>query len=105
MHYSELARICLQVAARTQRDPTEFTSSNQWGETKGMFQGHSATERGIASIAVVTSLLHRFVESGLLSRPEVLALLENTADELHNYAGHSHQKAAEIIRKEIAPKV
>jgi hypothetical protein len=31
--------------------------------------------------------------------------LDNTADELHNYAGHSHQKAAEIIRKEIVPKV
>jgi hypothetical protein len=70
-----------------------------------MFQGHSATELGIASTAVVTSLLHRFVESGLLSRSEVLAFLDNTAGELHNYAGHSHQKAAEIIRNEIVPKV
>jgi hypothetical protein len=70
-----------------------------------MFQGHSATELGIASTAVVTSLLHRLVESGLLSRSEVLAFLDNTAGELHNYAGHSHQQAAEIISKEIVPKV
>ena len=70
-----------------------------------MLQGHSATELGIASTAVVMSLLHRLVESGLLSRAEVVALLDNTADELHNYAGHSHQKAAEIIRKDIVPNV
>jgi hypothetical protein len=70
-----------------------------------MLQGHSATELGIASTAVVTSLLHRLVESGLLSRAEVLALLDDTASELHNYAGHSHQKAAEIISNEIVPKI
>jgi hypothetical protein len=70
-----------------------------------MLQGHSATELGIASTAVVTSLLHRLVKNGLLSREEVLALLDNTASELHNYVGHSQQNAAEIIRKEIVPKV
>jgi hypothetical protein len=70
-----------------------------------MLQGHSATELGIASTAVVTSLLHRLVKNGLLSREEVLALLDNTASELRNYVGHSQQNAAEIIRKEIVPKV
>jgi hypothetical protein len=70
-----------------------------------MLQGHSATELGIASTAVVTSLLHHLVKNGLLSREEVLALLDNTASELHNYVGHSQQNAAEIIRKEIVPKV
>jgi hypothetical protein len=67
-----------------------------------MLQGHSATELGIASTAVVTSLLHRLVKNGLLSREEVLALLDNTASELHNHVGHSQQNA---IRKEIVPKV
>ena len=67
-----------------------------------MLQGHSAIELGIASTAVVTSLLNRLVKSGLLSREEVLALLGNTAGELHNYVGHSQQNA---IRKEIVPKV
>ena len=70
-----------------------------------MLQGHSAIELGIASTAVVTSLLNRLVKSGLLSREEVLALLDNTAGELHNYVGHSQQNAAETIRKEIVPKV
>ena len=70
-----------------------------------MLQGHSATELGIASTGVVTSLLHHLVMNGLLSREEVLALLDNTAGELHNYVGHSQQNAAEIIRKEIVPKV
>lgn len=70
-----------------------------------MLHGHSPTELGIASTAVVTSLLHRLVENGLLQRAEALALLHDTADELHNQPGHSHQMAAEIIRKEIVPKV
>jgi hypothetical protein len=70
-----------------------------------MLQKHSATELGIASTAVVTSLLHTLVKNGLLSREEVIALLDNTASELHNYVGHSEQNAAEIIRKEIVPKV
>jgi hypothetical protein len=70
-----------------------------------MLHGHSPTELGIASTAVVTSLLHRLIANGLLKRAEVLALLDHTADELHNQAGHSHQMAAEIIRKEILPKV
>jgi hypothetical protein len=68
-------------------------------------EGHSAIELGIASTAVVTSLLHRLVESRLLSRSEVLAFLDNTAGELHNYAGHSHQQASGIISKEVAGTV
>jgi hypothetical protein len=40
-----------------------------------------------------------------MKRAEVLALLDYTADELQNQTGHSHQKAAEIVRKEIVPKM
>src|SRR5512135_763853 len=47
-----------------------------------MLHGHSPTELGIASTAVVTSLLHRLIANGLLKRAEVLALLDHTADEL-----------------------
>lgn len=70
-----------------------------------MLHGHSPTELEIASTAVLTSLLHRLVENGLMKRAEVLALLDYTADELQNQTGHSHQKAAEIVRKEIVPKM
>jgi hypothetical protein len=70
-----------------------------------MLHGRNATQLGLASTAVLISLLHCLVEEKLLKREAVLALLGEAADELAKISGEGHWGGADIIRKEIVPKV
>ena len=47
-----------------------------------MFHGRSATELGLASAAVVLSLIQRLERKGTLKREDALALLGDAADRL-----------------------
>jgi len=73
-----------------------------------MFHGRSANEVGLASAAVVLSLIQRLEKKGTLKREDALALLGDAADRLvatpHDTTV-SMQRAADLIRQEFLTKV
>ena len=73
-----------------------------------MFHGQSANELGLASAAVVLSLIQRLEKKGTLKREDALALLGDAADRLVATSRDttvSTQGAADLIRKEFLTKV
>lgn len=65
-------------------------------------------EIALANTAVLMHLLRRLIDTKLLPREQALALLGNAADDLvtnGNKVTDVHIAAAEIIRKELVPKV
>jgi hypothetical protein len=73
-----------------------------------MFHGRSANEVGLASAAVVLSLIQRLEKKGTLKREDALALLGDAADRLVATPRDktvSMQGAADLIRKEFLTKV
>jgi DNA-binding Lrp family transcriptional regulator len=73
-----------------------------------MFHGRSANELGLASAAVVLSLIQRLEKKGTIKREDALALLGGAADRLvatPRDTTVSTQGAADLIRKEFLTKV
>jgi hypothetical protein len=73
-----------------------------------MFHGRSANEVGLASAAVVLSLIQRLEKKGTLKREDALALLGDAADRLvatPRDTTVSMQGAADLIRQEFLTKV
>ncbi len=73
-----------------------------------MLHGKAAQEIALADAAILIRLLQHLIESGLLKREKALALLGNAADDLVSDRAQTtinHTRAAELIRKEIVPKV
>jgi hypothetical protein len=73
-----------------------------------MFHGRTASEVGLASAAVVLSLIQRLEKKGMLKREDALALLGDVADRLVATTRDttvSMQGAADLIRKEFLTKV
>jgi DNA-binding Lrp family transcriptional regulator len=73
-----------------------------------MFHGRSANELGLASAAVVLSLIQRLEKKGTIKREDALALLGDAADRLVATSRDttvSTQGAADLIRKEFLTKV
>ena len=73
-----------------------------------MFHGRSANELGLASAAVVLSLIQRLEKKGTLKREDALALLGDAADQLvatPRDTTVSTSGAADLIRKEFLTKV
>ena len=73
-----------------------------------MFHGRSANELGLASAAVVLSLIQRLEKKGTIKREDALALLGDAADRLvvtPRDTTVSTQGAADLIRKEFLTKV
>jgi hypothetical protein len=73
-----------------------------------MFHGRSANEVGLASAAVLLSLIQRLEKKGTLKRQDALALLGDAADRLvatPRDTTVSRQGAADLIRKEFLTKV
>jgi hypothetical protein len=64
-------------------------------------------EIAVANTAILLYLLHRLSDRGILPREHALALLGDAADELERdkQATDVHLLAADIIRKELVPKV
>lgn len=64
-------------------------------------------EIALANSAVLLHLLNRLIDTKLLPREQALALLGNAADELEgaDEASGVHILAADIIRKELVPRV
>jgi hypothetical protein len=62
----------------------------------------------LANSAILLQLLQRLIDTKLMPRGQVLAILVDAADELVRDASQTsyfHILAAEIIRKELMPKV
>jgi hypothetical protein len=72
-----------------------------------MLHGRGSHEIGLASVAILIRLLQRLIDKKLLPRKQVLALLGDAADELEDpkQATDVHLLAAQIIRKDLVPKV
>jgi len=73
-----------------------------------MFHGRSADELGLASAAVVLSLIQRLERKGTLKREDALALLGDAADRLvatPRDTKVSTSGAVDVIRKEFLTKV
>jgi hypothetical protein len=73
-----------------------------------MFHGRSANELGLASAAVVLSLIQRLERKGTLKHEDALALLGDAADRLvatPRDTTVSTSGAADLIRKEFLTKV
>jgi len=73
-----------------------------------MFHGRSANELGLASAAVVLSLIQRLQKKGTLKREDALALSGDAADRLlatPRDTTVSASGAADLIRKEFLTKV
>ena len=73
-----------------------------------MFHGRSANELGLASAAVVLSLIQRLEKKGTIKREDALALLGDAVDRLvatPRDTTVSTQGAADLIRKEFLTKV
>jgi hypothetical protein len=73
-----------------------------------MFHGRSANELGLASAAVVLSLIQRLEKKGTIKREDALALSGDAADRLvatPRDTTVSTQGAADLIRKEFLTKV
>ena len=73
-----------------------------------MFHGRSANELGLASAAVVLSLIQRLEKKGTIKREDALALLGDAADRLvatPRETTVSTSCAADLIRKEFLTKV
>lgn len=73
-----------------------------------MFHGRSANELGLASAAVVLSLIQRLEKKGTLKREDALALLGDAADRLvatPRDTTASTSGAADLIRREFLTKV
>jgi hypothetical protein len=73
-----------------------------------MFHGRSANELGLASAAVVLSLIQRLERKGTLKREDALALLGDAADQLvatPRDTTVSTLGAADLIRKEFLTKI
>ena len=73
-----------------------------------MFHGRCANELGLASAAVVLSLIQRLEKKGTIKREDALALLGDAADRLvatPRDTTVSTQGAADLIRKEFLTKV
>jgi hypothetical protein len=65
-------------------------------------------EIAVANTAVLLHLLHRLTDRGILPREQALAILGDAADELERdpkQASDVHLLAADIIRKELVPKI
>jgi hypothetical protein len=73
-----------------------------------MFHGRSADELGLASAAVVLSLIQRLERKGTLKREDALALLGDAADRLvatPRDTTATTSGAVDVIRKEFLTKV
>jgi len=73
-----------------------------------MFHGRSANELGLASAAVVLSLIQRLEKKGTLKREDALALLGDAADRLvatPRDTTVSTSGAVDVIRQEFLTKV
>ena len=73
-----------------------------------MFHGRSANEVALASGAIVLALIQRLEKKGTLRREDALALLGDAADRLIADPAHTTIAAigaADLIRKELVPKV
>ena len=73
-----------------------------------MFHGRSANELGLASAAVVLSLIQRLERRGTLKREDALALLGDATDRLVATPRDtmvSTSGAADLIRREFLTKV
>jgi hypothetical protein len=73
-----------------------------------MFYQKEPHELALASTAVLLHLLQRLIEDNLLKREAALAILGNAADTLISNpieATEVHHKAADLIRKELVPRV
>jgi hypothetical protein len=73
-----------------------------------MLHGKGPHEIALANSAVLLHLLHRLIDGKVLPREQALALLDDAADELVSdpqRVSEVHILAADIIRKELVPKV
>jgi hypothetical protein len=73
-----------------------------------MLHGRGPHEIALANSAVLLLLLQRLIDRKLLPREQALALLGEAADELvrdPKQATDVHALAADIIRKELVPRV
>jgi hypothetical protein len=73
-----------------------------------MIDGRGPDEIALASSAILLQLLQQLVDRKLLPRRQMLALLGDAADELvrdRKQTTAVHILAADIIRKELVPKV
>lgn len=73
-----------------------------------MLHERSPQEIALASSAMLLQLLNGLVDRKLMSREQMLVILDNAADELvrdPQQLTDVHILAAEIIRSELAPRV
>jgi hypothetical protein len=73
-----------------------------------MLYGRGPDEIALASSAILLQLIQQLVDRKLLPRRQMLALLGDAADELvrdRKQTTAVHILAADIIRKELVPKV